>query len=231
MKKNIKKRVLIISLVVILGISGFSLFTWHIGQIFVNLVSASPVSVQQVEVTSSEILTLSEIKIWTCQLGVFKNRKNADLFVDDLKGKGWVAEIIEDDPNIVAVGAFYTREKAALCREELLKSSIDGWIKEESFPALHYKISGKDTQKISLILKTVNSLLRGEDRNNVKKEYGEKIKECPADFINLNNLLFKVLTTEGEENEDQFQRSYDQELLSLFVEYKTITTKYSDKNI
>lgn len=231
MKKNKYLRVLITTLVVILGLSVISWLTVHLGQIFVELVSTSvPIEEEEKEQkNSSEILTLPTITLWTCQVGVYKDKQNADLMVESLRLKGWKAGIIKEDPYTIAIGAFDTKEKAALQGSVLAEERIEAWIRKESFPALSYKVSGKNAGRITVMLKLANSLLGGKEINTLKAELAGDIdflmtEECPTDFQELNHTLSTLLNTDYKQ--DSLKSSYNQELLDLYLDYKLITTKY-----
>ncbi len=231
MKKYNYMRVLITTLVVIIGISGIAWFTWHLGKMFVGLVSTSPIndSSDKIEQTSSKILTLPPINLWTCQVGVFKERKNADQMIESLKLKGWKAEIIQKEPYTVAVGAFNQKEKAILLGNILAEEGIPFWIKEETFPALHYKVSGKNVERITVMLTLANSLLGGTERDKIRDELaGDKeflfAGVCPTDFQRLSENLRQILDSKYANSD--ITGPYHQDLLVLFMEYQSVTTKY-----
>lgn len=231
MKKYNCVRVLITTLVVIIGISGIAWFTWHLGKIFVGLVSSSPLnhSSDKIEQTSSKILTLPSINLWTCQVGVFKERKNADQMIESLKLKGWKAGIIKEEPYTAAIGAFNHKENAILFGNTLAEEGIPVCIKEEKFPALHYKVSGKNVERITVMLTLANSLLGGTERDKIRDELaGDKeflfAGTCPTDFQRLSENLQQILDTKYAH--DDITGSYHQDLLMLFMEYRSVTTKY-----
>lgn len=234
MKKKYYLRVLITTLVVILGISGIGWFTWHMGKLFVGLVATnSSDGKEKVEEKISKALSLPELSLWTCQVGVYKEKKNAGLLVESLKLKGWKAEIIKEEPYTVAIGAFHTKEKAIFYGNGLVEEGIEAWTREEKFPALHYKVSGKNAEKITALLENTNSLLKGMERNKVKDKLAGEMEilvtgECPTDFEKLRDALSTVLNTNYEEKE--FTGLYNQDLLKLFLEYQLITTKYLTTN-
>ncbi|NLI91979.1 MAG: SPOR domain-containing protein [Peptococcaceae bacterium] len=231
MKKKFNAiKVLITAIVVILGISGIGWFTWYFGKMFVGLVSAgTPEPQMKMEQTGSEILSLSKIGLWTCQAGVYQEQKNANSMVDLLKLKGWKAEVIKTGPYTVGIGAFNNKETAVLLCKILGEQGIKTWIKEETFPALHYKVSGKNVEIITSMLEITNSLLNGKEKDKVKEELAGDVEtifagECPADFQKLNAILQGILRKEYE-NKDS-NNLYGQDLLGLYAEYKTVTTKY-----
>lgn len=222
-------RVLITIILVILGIGGIARFTWHLGQVFVNLVSASPSEEKIEKSTGSEILNLSEITIWTCQIGVYKEKENADQMVESLRLKGWKAGIIKEEPYTIAIGAFNSKEKAAELGSILSKEDMEVWIRQESYPALGYKVSGKNAERITVMLKIANSLLGGAERDVVKNELaGDAVflpaGGCPSEFEELNNDINIMMN--AEYLGDQSNYKYNQDLLELYLTYKSTTIKY-----
>jgi hypothetical protein len=231
MRKFKYLRVLISALLVILGISAMGWFTWHLGKMFIGLVSAGTPDAQQEKInqTDSQILTLPQINLWTCQTGVFKEKKNADVLVESLTLKGWKAGIVNEEPYTVLVGVLESKDQAILLKSALAEDGIEAWVKEEVFPPLHYKISGKNVDRISKMLSMANSLLSGTEREIVRKELEGDMDflfagECPADFQRINNLLQEILGKTYAEADQNL--GYQQDLLALFIEYKVITTKY-----
>jgi len=228
MKKYTYLRVLITVLVVILGIGGIGWFTWHLGKIFVGLVSASEtVEQQQVEQTHSEILTLPEINLWICQVGVYNDKEKADLLIQALQVKGWKAQIIREEPYTVAIGAFEDKVTASLQGSRLTEYGIETWVKEEQFPALHYKVSGNNVERITIMLRIANSLLSGMEIEKVRQELAGdaalfSMGGCPTDYQRLNDVLHQIFNKEYAP--DKMDQSYRQDLLELFVQYKEITT-------
>lgn len=230
MKKFSTMRVLIAIFVVILGMGAIGWFTWHLGKMFVGLVSKSPAPVQETAtVATSEVLSLPEIKVWTCQIGVFKDEKNARALIDSLKAKGWKAGIVKEDPYTVSIGLFGTKEKAAELGNVLAESGTNTWIKEESFPALHYKVSGKNVEKVCLNLKIANALLTGGMREQVRQELAGDSEFLfsggyPTDFQKLNHDLEVIFNTDYEKQ--GFTGAYEQDMLEVYLEYRSIATKY-----
>lgn len=231
MRKFKYLRVLITALLVILGISAMGWFTWRLGKMFIGLVSAGTPNAQQEKVnqTDSKILTLPQINLWTCQTGVFKEKKNADVLVESLRLKGWKAGIVNEEPYTVVIGVLESKDQAALLKGALAEDGIEAWIKEEVFPSLHYKISGKNVDKISKMLSMANTLLSGTEREAVRKELEGDMDflfagDCPADFRRINDLMQEILGKTYVK--DDLNLGYQQDLLALFIEYKAITTKY-----
>ena len=232
MKRKTWFRVLFTAIVVIIGLTAVGWFTWNIGGLFLDLVAKSPVETpQEVKVTVGEILTLPEFDFWTCQIGVFKQKSNADQMVDNALAKGWKAEIIQEDPFVVAVGLFQTKEGASLNSQLMTEQGFEAWVKQESFPELHYRVNGTNTMRVSNILKLSNLLLGGTPRDKVKEGLAGDAGflfagECPEDLSGLDNELNKILNNEYEEEPS----GYHQDLLKLYLEYKSITTKFSPKS-
>ncbi len=232
MKKNKWLRVLITTVVVIIGIIAIGWFTWNIGQLFLDLVAKSPVEEhEQLKVTTSEILILPEFEFWTCQIGVFEDEKNALNMVDIAVAKGWKADIIQAEPFVVAVGLFATKEEAIFQGQNMTDEGIESWIRKENFPELHYKVNGKSIEMVSTILKLSNSLLRGTSKDKLKEELAGDIDflfagGCPEELQPLNDNLFTIMSKDYEK--DLF--GYNQDLLNLLLEYKSITTKFLPKD-
>lgn len=228
MKKFKWQKVLITVVVVIIGMCGIGWFTWNIGQLFLNIVSKSPVEDQNsVKVTSSEILILPKLDFWTCQIGVFKDEKNAQQMQGHSIAKGWKAEVIEGDHFIVAVGIFTSKEEAGFHNQIMEQKGIASWVKNESFPELHYKVNGQNVEKISTILRLSNFLIGGTPKEKIKGELAGDMDflfagGCPTDLQSINSHLLTILNSEYEEQDI----SYNQDLLKLFLEYKDITTKF-----
>lgn len=232
MRRKTWLRVLITAMVVILGISAVGWFTWNIGGLFLDLVAKSPVEEpDEVKVTVGELLILPDLEFWTCQIGVFNQEKNARKMREEALAKGWKAEIIQKDPYVVAVGLFPSKEQAALLSKEMTEKGFEAWVRQEAFPELHYKVKGTSVQRVSNTLKLTNSLLGGVSRDKVKQELAGDIEflfagECPQDLQGLNDVLNIILNTDYE-GEDP---TYYQDLLQLFMEYKSITTKFLPKS-
>ncbi len=231
MKKKWLK-VLITLVVVIIGISAIGWFTWNIGQLFLDLVAKSPVEDQErLEVRTSEILILREFNFWTCQIGVFENEKNALNMVEITLAKGWKAEIIQVEPFVVAVGLFASKEEASFLSQNMTDKGIESWIRKESFPELHYKVNGPSVETVSNILRLSNSLLRGTPKDELKEELAGDIDfqfagGCPEDLQSLNENLYYILSKDYKEDVSR----YNQDLLKLLLEYKSITTKFLPKH-
>lgn len=224
MKKNIRRGVLISLMLAILLAGGISCFTWHVGKMFVGLVSAEASNADtRAEDTQSSILILPEVKLWICQIGVYQERIHADKTLQLLTAQGYQAVIISESPYTVAVGAFVSKEGAGITSSALAKSTVQNWVREEDYPALHYKISGKDITPASLILNTANTVLTKSkeemDANRLRKDIQSVSDEtCPSDFQKLKNSLEMLLDTGSD--------IYDQQLLQVYAEYKTVTAKY-----
>lgn len=228
MKKNKWLKGLITTVVVIIGICAVGWFTWNLGQIFLDLVIESPIENKvQAEVTTSEILVLPQFDFWTCQIGVFNDKMNAEGMIALTLAKGWKAEIIQENPYTVAVGLFSSKEKAVTQSTALAQNSIEPWVRKETFPELHYKVNGRSVGIVSSTLRFSNSLLRGTPTQELKEELAGDMDflfagGCPADLEALNNDLFTILSKDYDEEDFD----YNQDLLALFLEYKSITTKF-----
>jgi hypothetical protein len=229
MKKFSYKRVLITLIVVIIGISGIGWSTWHLGELFVGLVTTNIISEQEKGTnTNSDILNLPALEVWTCQAGVYKNKKNAELFQESLRLQNLKAELINEKPLTLAIGIYDTKEKAILQSYALAEAGIETWVREESFPALSYKVNGKNVKEIIVILEVANSLLSGEELNAVKAGWGNDLSLIPKagypeDLEKLYNKLSLVLNTDYKGNG---RDCYHRDLLGVYLEYKSITTKY-----
>ncbi|HHV64718.1 MAG TPA: SPOR domain-containing protein [Peptococcaceae bacterium] len=230
-KKNYLK-VLITVFVVILGISGIGWFTWHLGQIFVGLVSAADAGEKQTAQNSSAILNLPQITFWTCQVGVYEDKQNADRLVESLRAKGWKAEMIKENPYIIAIGVFPAKEEAVLHSKALIKDGIEAWVREEVYPSLSYKVSGGNVKKTTFLLQTANALLGGKDINEVKAVLaGDKdflLGDFSPTFQTLQSTLLAILDTNYQQTESNNQ--YYQDLLGLYREYQLLTTKFLTNN-
>ncbi|RNC29951.1 MAG: hypothetical protein AWM53_00171 [Candidatus Dichloromethanomonas elyunquensis] len=230
MKKFKVLKVLITIIMVILGISCISWFTWNLGKIFLGMVSAGTSETKaKADQSGSVILNLPKVDFWTCQIGVYKDKKKADILVSSLKLEGRKAEIIKEEPYTVALGVFNNKEEAVRQGNILAQEGIQTWIKEETFPALHYKVSGNNIGKITSLLMIANSILNGAERDQVKQEQAGDVQsyfagQCPQDFQNLKAMLQEILFREFPNKEsDNLDR---RDLLGLYAEYKSITTKY-----
>jgi len=230
MEKISTKRVLATVFVVILGISGVAWFIWKTGQVFVGLISASPIDVQvEKEVTESKILELPEITLWVCQAGVYRDSNNAARAIEDLHAKGQQARIIQENPIVIALAAYPTEEQALIQSKAFTEQGIEIWIREEKYPALHFRVSGNHTEEIIFLLKQANALLNGKSPEALQKEISVDFKEFlaekyPNGFDNLKNTLYNVLNVNFGKN------TYGQALLDLYLEYKGTTKKYYDES-
>ncbi|NLL52285.1 MAG: SPOR domain-containing protein [Peptococcaceae bacterium] len=235
MKKNRYFKGLITVFLVIIGVCGIAWFTWHLGRMFVSLVSTSTIdSLAEVQASDSRILNLPDIIFWTCQVGVFKDQKNVEAQLEFLSSKGWKAAVLTEEPYTIAIGSFAAKEDALALSSLLAGDGIDTWVKEESFPALHYKVNGKNTEEVIRILTLSNSLLKELGNNSVPDKVtlvAESVftSECPSDFAKLKQALVQLLTT-PDANHDQ-DYTYSQNILNLYAEYKQVTTKFfTEKN-
>jgi len=228
MGKISKKRVLVTVLAVILGISGVAWFIWKTGQVFVGLIAASPMDIEvKKEVTDSTILDLPEITVWVCQAGVYRDSKNAARAIEELKLKGQQARIIQEDPNVLAVAAFPTKEQAITLSKALAEQGIEIWLREEKYPALHFRVSGNQMEEIIFLLKQTNSLLNGKMPETGQEETGVDLdklfaEKYPNGFDNLKNTLYNVLNANNGKNLEMYGRA----ILDLYLEYKASTKKY-----
>ncbi|NLO98332.1 MAG: SPOR domain-containing protein [Peptococcaceae bacterium] len=228
MKKNNGFKGLITVFLVIIGICGIGWFTWHLGGMFIGLVTANTLkSPAKVQAADSRILDLPDINLWTCQVGVFQDLKNAENQVEFLRQKGWKAAIISEDPYTVAIGAFAVKEDALKFCDILSGEDINTWVREERFPALHYKVKGKNAEEVSRVLTISNSLLR-DIGNSVPSELAAAVEkilaiEYPVDFARLKDALAELLVTPGAK--DKQKNIYNQNLLCLYAEYKQIITE------
>jgi len=107
---------------------------------------------------------------------------------------------------------------------------IDSWIRRENFPELHYKVNGKSVEIVSTILKLSNALLRGTDKDKINEELAGDMDflftgGCPTEVQSLNDNLYSILIKEYEVDDSR----YNQDLLKLLLEYKSITTKFLPK--
>ncbi|NLM21703.1 MAG: SPOR domain-containing protein [Peptococcaceae bacterium] len=230
MKKNRYFKGLITVFLVIIGVCGIGWFTWHLGRMFVGLVSTNMTnSPAEVQASDSRILNLPDIVFWTCQVGVFKDHKNVEAQLESLSRKGWKAAVLTEEPYTVAVGSFAGKEDALALSSLLAKDGIEAWVKEVSFPALHYKVNGKNTEEVIRILTLSNSLLREPGNNSVPDKAKLVVEsvftsECPSDFAQLKHALVQVLTTPDANDDHDY--TYNQNILNLYAEYKQVTTKF-----
>jgi len=227
-KKNKYVRGLITIMVVIIGISAAGCFTWKLGRAFVGLVSSGlPEAGDEVN-TEEQTLNLPEITFWTCQAGVFENRENAGSQVELLRLRGWKAGIMNEKPYTITIGFFGSKDQALLLAGILVEDGINAWVKEYSFPALHYKVNGNNTEGAVRILNQTGSLLSKNKTGKAKEGLEGSSQEAfsgdfPNDFKELNMALSEIIQTDYMEN-DRYK--YNQDLLDLFLKYKLVTIKY-----
>lgn len=226
MKKNIRNGVLISLILVIIIAGGISCFTWYIGKTFVGLVSADTSGTgADAGITKSSILSLKEVTLWICQVGVYQEKSHAESAQRSLNDQGFKAAIIFEEPYTVAVGAFISREDAVKNSSILKKDAVHNWVRETNYPGLRYKISGKEIKTAAFILETANTVLTKQreelDLTNLRKEIQSVSNEaCPADFRKLKNGLETLLDTGLD--------TYNLQLLQVYTEYKMVTAKYFD---
>ncbi len=229
-RKNRYFKGLITAFLVIIGICGIGWFTWHLGKTFIGLVSNSYAErTGEIRSADSQILNLPDIHLWTCQVGAFNDGKNAELQLDSLRQRGWKAAVIAETPYTIAVGLFADKEEAVNFCDMLSGYGINAWVKEESFPALHYKVKGKNMEDVIRILTLSNSLLRETASNAVQAKPAADAEaiftdECPSDFVRLNKALGQVLTTAYPQDDSNYLRRQD--MLHLYAEYKQTTIKF-----
>jgi len=223
---------LISLLVVIIGVSGIGWLTWHLGGMLVNLVAGGPLpseSKTETGVGEGTILHLPELRFWICQAGVYKDKEKAQFAVETLKARGWKAAIIKEEPYTIGIGLFAGKDQALAFNAILAADHIETWVREEVFPALDYRVNGRDAQGVSRILSLSNSLLRGSGLNKIQAELeGDRrllfAEGCPADFARLEQMFLETVTGIYPENDGK--QVYNQDLLMLFSEYKFVTTKF-----
>ncbi|MGI5901530.1 MAG: SPOR domain-containing protein [Desulfitobacteriia bacterium] len=228
MRKKKYQKCLISALVVIIGIGAVIWFTLYLGRVFVGLASADSFedSKPSKQAPASKILDLPDLEFWVCQLGVYSKKENAELQIENLKQQGWLAEIIDTEPETIAIGLFASREEALDFKKILAANNIEAWVRKEEYPALHYKANGKNVEEATLILSLCNSLLRGAEREEVKAKLpaGMELKGYSKDFKELEHRFATLLTKNYEKNDDK--QIYKQELLGLFVKYKNFTSRF-----
>ncbi|UWG96912.1 SPOR domain-containing protein [Dehalobacter sp. DCM] len=225
MKKNIRQGVLISLILVILIAGGISCFTWNIGRLFVSLVAAEPsASVKDQEVIESNVLHLPEVKLWICQIGVYKEKTNAEKIQQLLKSQGLMAVIFTaNDSYTTAIGAFLSRENA-LQYSGTITQTVQNWVKAAEYPQRHYKITGKDITTASLILETANTVLTQPEEDWDIPQMQKEIQsvsddKCPTDFQDLKKSV-EMLFSAGTDTQSQ-------QLLQVYADYMIVTAKYS----
>lgn len=231
MKKYSKLRGLITFIVVIIGISAIGWFIWNTGHIFVSLVTEETVLTNQTDTGSGneeteEILTLPPIKFWTCQAGVFNDKNNALKIRDELRTKGWKAELLTDSSNMVVVGYFPFKEDAKEFSTVLQEQGVNNFIKEMDFPALKFKVRGKSSNVIVQILDLSNRILRGEnlaDLAMLERAVNTAATGSPLSFAELNNCLQEIVNKSSKQEE---YATFNQDLLNLYMQYCENTVKY-----
>ncbi|MFA6807542.1 MAG: SPOR domain-containing protein [Eubacteriales bacterium] len=228
MKKVIKIKGYIFIIMVIITICTVGCFIWQTGVFFIELVS-DPVSLSsdvKVEAENEkEVLNLDEIQFFTCQVGLFKEKDNADKLVAYLEQKGQKAQIIQDKLAIVVVGFCFSKNDAEELGSKLKQDGIDNVVKNMSYSASCYKVGGNEKEIITNLLKIANLILTDKDYqeiiNNLPGGTDFFLKDnVPDGFEKLSGALEGQLSVCEENQTDKVVGNSD--LLLLYIEYSKL---------
>ena len=154
--------------VLMVGIMAIGLLTWGVGKIYLELVGqssrdkAEAVQYRSKEANSlaNNVLTLPEVKFWTCQIGVFQNEKNAQLRKEQLGVLGLNAEVISTDPWTVGIGLSHSADELKGLRQSLADKGIPTVPKQVVLPMRSFRVAGNSSQLTMELLTNVNTILQ-----------------------------------------------------------------------
>jgi hypothetical protein len=148
------------------GIGIFSLcilvwMTWYFGYTYIRIVAQSDNSTKAApNEQEQQLLNLSSLDFWTCQVGVFQSEDNALQEKKRLEELGWEAQIITKSPWSVAIGYAYSQEELASIREHLKEGGIVTVPKYVKITQHSYRIRGASAEQTARILEVVHNYLR-----------------------------------------------------------------------
>lgn len=234
MSKSKKIKCLIIIIMAIIGIIAAGFFLWKTGSVFIRMVSEGTANNAAIsKETQEEILILSKIEFWTCQTGVYKSKENAGAEVTELGMKGWKASIINGENYIVSIGMMAAKEEGTEINKKLEESGISAWIKKVEYPALHFKVTGKDVDTTIKILKLANVVLIKKNINDEEaSRYYDILSadKCPEDLKKIRQMMQELYKEQNPEVGTEKTKPDSRKLFALFNEYSSITTKYFSSN-
>jgi len=152
----------------IVAVMAIGLLTWGVGKIYLELVAkSSQTNTTSVQTVSTEtntltnnVLTLSEAKFWTCQVGVFQSDKNAQLKKQQLVVLNLNAEVVSANPWTVGIGLGHSAEDLKVLKQALTDKGIATVAKQFVLPARSFRVTGNGTQLTVELLTNINTILQ-----------------------------------------------------------------------
>lgn len=154
--------------VLIVGLMAIGFLTWGMGKIYLEIVGqASSEKAEAVQYRSKDanplpdiVLTLPEVKFWTCQVGVFQSESNAQLRKEQLRVSNLNAEVIRTDPWTVGIGFGHSADELKGLRQSLADKGISTVPKQVLLPERSFRVVGNASQLTAELLTNVNSILQ-----------------------------------------------------------------------
>lgn len=181
--------------------------TWFFGYTYVRIVSQSK-NLNQQSVPSSqeqELLNLSNLEFWTCQIGVFQSEENALQEKKRLEQLGWEAHILSENPWSVAIGFARTQEELLVIRGLLKEGGIVSVSKYIKMPERAYRIRGVNAKQTARLLEVVHQFLKAPSASR-EQELSQLEKELiipiPKGLSNLQQAGLSVIKAERTLPED-----------------------------
>ena len=151
----------------IVGLTAIGLLTWGLGKIYLELVGHAgsktveeAPSGQKANQLTDSVLNLSEVKFWTCQVGVFQSEGNAQLRKEQLGMLDLKAEIISNNPWIVVFGWGHSAEELKEVRLSLAEQGISTVPKQIVLPERSFRVAGNGSLLTMELLTNVNTILQ-----------------------------------------------------------------------
>jgi len=220
--------------VLTMGVITIGLLTWGVGKLYLGLVGKTSSEkaatvlniVKDANPLTDTVLVLPEAKFWTCQIGVFKTDKNAQLKKQQLIVLNLDAEVVSADPWSVGIGLGHSADELKGLKQSLTVKGIPTVPKQIVLPARSFRVNGNGSQLTMELLTNVNTILQ----NGLTAEALVKEKQVwdtlagdnpPTQLQGLHQIYNKI--REKTTLEDQKAALN----LSLFIESQRVINKLS----
>lgn len=118
-------------------------------------------------------------------------------------------------------------------QQKLEQNGVSNWTKKVEYPALHFKVTGKDIGTTIQMLKLANELLAKRDLNNPEVSRYTAVlsaEKCPGDLVKIRQIIQEIRQEQDPNGQASAVKPDSRKLFQLFNEYKDITTKYFNHN-